>query len=57
MVFKMSLALRESTEKSLVILDEFGKGTATVSIYVTMCDSETIAWSKFNKYALGNKYP
>ena len=28
---QISLALRESTERSLVILDEFGKGTATVS--------------------------
>ncbi|XP_065905616.1 mutS protein homolog 5-like [Dysidea avara] len=27
---QISLALRESTERSLVILDEFGKGTATV---------------------------
>lgn len=31
-MLQVSLALRESTERSLIILDEFGKGTATVSL-------------------------
>ena len=31
---QVSVALRESTAKSLVILDEFGKGTATVSFNI-----------------------
>jgi len=31
LMLQVSLALRESTERSLIILDEFGKGTATVS--------------------------
>ena len=33
---QVSVALRESTAKSLIILDEFGKGTATVSFNIFM---------------------
>lgn len=32
---QVSRALKLSTERSLIILDEFGKGTATVSHYLT----------------------
>lgn len=29
---KVAAALRESSEKSLILLDEYGKGTATVGL-------------------------
>ena len=35
-LMQVSVALRESTAKSLIILDEFGKGTATVSFNIFM---------------------
>ena len=36
LLLQVSVALRESTERSLIILDEFGKGTATVCLLSTL---------------------